>query len=193
MSQVVVDLVDVMHQTEMVETVIYIQHHTLVLVVVLLIVELVEVVTKMVVLQALLLQEVAVVVQLVVDMIPVHLMLVMVEMVIKLHGFLIICQISSVNQDQHQECGTAVVVEVVQDQVQVEDLVEIIQQKLPDMLEVVLVEHPYQTTEHMHHNMLSMHQVVVEAELWVDHLLSTLMEIICCIVAVSVVTEHLVL
>ena len=118
-----------MHQIMMVEMVIIIPHHILVLVVVLLIMDLVEVVTQLVVvLQALLTQEVAVVVHLVLVLTPPDLMVVPVEQVTKLHGFLLTYHLSSVNQDRHQECGTAVVVEVVQDQVQMEDLVEIIQQ-----------------------------------------------------------------
>ena len=125
----VVDLVDVMHQIMMVEMVIIIPHHILVLVVVLLIMDLVEVVTKVVVvLQAFPTQGVVAVVHRVVDQTLAVVLVVMVEKVIKLHGFLLTYQLCSVNQDRHQECGTAVVVEVVQDQVQMEDLVEIIQQ-----------------------------------------------------------------
>ena len=116
-----------MHQTKMVEMVIIIPHHILVLVVVVLIMDLVEVVTRVVVTQPILLQEVAVVVHLVVDMVPPMVMVVRVEQVIKLHGFLLTYHLCSVNQDQHRECGTAVVVEVAEDQVQMEDLVEIIQ------------------------------------------------------------------
>ena len=81
-----------------------------------------------VVLQALLTQGVVEVVHRVLDRTLAVVMVVMVEKVIKLHGFLLTYQLCSVNQDHHQECGTPVVVEVVQDQVQMEDLVEIIQQ-----------------------------------------------------------------
>ena len=88
-----------------------------------------------------------------------------------LHGFLLTYQISLVNQDQHQECGTAVVEEVVQDQVVLAELVEVIQPKVLDMQELVLVEHLYQALLQLMHYMPSSHQVLVVLEALVDQVL----------------------
>jgi hypothetical protein len=176
---VVVDLVDVIHQTEMVETVIIILHRILVLVVVLLMVELVEVVTHLVVvLHPLLMQEEVVVGRLLEEQILHLVMVVTVEQVIKLHGFLLTYHLCSVNQDHHQESGTAVEVEVVRDQVQMEDLVEVIQMQMIDMLGLVLAEENTQTMVHMQIKMLFSHPVVVELEELGDQMSSAVLPLI---------------
>ena len=154
-------MVDLMHQTLLVEMVIIIPHHILVLVALVLIMDLVEVVTNLAVMGVLLMQEVAVVDHLLPGLHPAITLVVMVEQVIKLHGFLLTYHLSSVNQDRHQECGTAVVEAVAQDQVVLADLVV----DLVDlMLVVVLVQHLYQTMIQLQHCTLSLHQVLAELD-----------------------------
>ena len=99
----------------------------------------------------------------------------MVEQVIKLHGFPLTYHLSSANQDRQQECGTAVVEAVAQDQVVLADLVV----DLVDlMLVVVLVQHLYQTIMQLQHCTLSLHQVLAELEDLADQLLLTVIQII---------------
>ena len=121
-------MVDLMHQTLLVEMVIIIPHHILVLVAVVLIMDLVEVVTNLAVMGVLLMQEVVAVVHLLPGLHPAITLVVMVEQVIKLHGFLLTYHLSSVNQDRQQECGTAVVAAVAQDQVVLADQVVLVDQ-----------------------------------------------------------------
>ncbi len=173
-------MVDLMHQTMLVEMVIIILHRILVAVVVLLIMELLAAEYMMAVVllvnQLLVVEEEA---QAELDKIlSLRLMVVMVEQVLKLHGFPPTYQIYAVNQDHQQECGTAVVVEEVLETLNLEDLAEIIPLRLLHTLEVVLDRHPYQTIVQFQQKMLSMHQVVVEVEELVDQLLLTPMNLI---------------